>query len=244
MKREIQPEFQHGGDKQVVSENVAVRDAATLLLVDWSFDKPRILTGTRKKTLAFMPGLTVFPGGAVDKIDGDMPVAHDLSTDTLQRLQLRAALNLRDARALALAAIRETFEETGALIGVRQQPTAIPGEVWQAFVENNVMPSLENLQLVARAITPPYRPRRFDTRFFMADAKDIAMTLPDIQETDLEDVAWLTLDEIFKKPLAFITQQVLTDIAPLLQMQKQKTREQPFPFYYSENIKYFVEMIG
>ena len=80
------------------------------------------------------------------------------------------------ARALALAAIRETFEETGLALGVtdRGAPESPPAGAWTRFAATGVFPTLEGVDFLARAITPPGRVRRFDARFFVADATLIA----------------------------------------------------------------------
>ncbi len=244
MKREIVPEFVEPGDKKTAAQNVPVRPAATLLLVDWEAKSPRLLVGRRKADLAFMPGLTVFPGGAMDREDAAMPSADELALETQHRLRLRASsLSQRGARGLAMAAIRELYEETGILYGVRQACTS-KADNWQAFAAYGVMPALSDLHLVARAITPPLRPRRFDTRFFLGDKKYVAKTVHLEQKTDLEKTEWLPLVEIFERPLAFITKQILTDLAPLLQKYDEKALARPFPFYYAKGKKYYCEMIG
>jgi 8-oxo-dGTP pyrophosphatase MutT (NUDIX family) len=242
MRREVTPEFIEAADRKTTAHNVPVRNAATLLLVDWGKKTPHLLVGKRKSTLAFMPGLTVFPGGASDVTDAAMESADELSPETKHRLRLRASsLSQRGARGLALAAIRETFEETGVMYGIKQKPASFPSEDWKAFAEHNVTPVLSDLHLVARAITPSYRPRRFDTRFFLGKKEGIVKTVQLVEETDLENIEWLRLEEIFERPLAFITRQILTDLTPLLQGKAELT--QSFPFYYSSGKKYFCEMM-
>ena len=80
------------------------------------------------------------------------------------------------ASALALAAIRETFEETGLAIGVggHGAPESPPAGAWTRFAATGVTPALDAIDFLARAITPPGRPRRFDARFLIADARFIA----------------------------------------------------------------------
>src|SRR6516162_5954401 len=71
--------------------------------------------------------------------------------------------------AFALAAVRETYEETGIMLGVpatRRLPV-LTGP-WQAFARAGIAPDLSAIHFVARAITPPRRPLRFDSRFFTA----------------------------------------------------------------------------
>ena len=78
------------------------------------------------------------------------------------------------ARALALAAIRETYEETGLVVGEPDTPTLRSrSPAWADFLRHDANPRLDVLHYIARAITPPYRNRRFDARFFMVDAEHI-----------------------------------------------------------------------
>jgi 8-oxo-dGTP pyrophosphatase MutT (NUDIX family) len=244
MKRELFPEFLEAADRKMAKLNVPVRDAATLLLVDYERKIPRLLVGVRKSSLAFMPELTVFPGGAADETDALMVSADELPDETERRLRLRVSnLSQRSAHGLALAAIRELYEETGLLYGIKQKPASAP-EGWADFAKHGVTPAFSNLHLVARAITPPYRPRRFDTRFFLGDRKHVAKTVRMTTETDLEKIEWLSLAQILKRPLAHITRQLLADLAPLLQRNNRQALARPIPFYYGRGKKYFVETIG
>ena len=96
------------------------KDAATLILIDRSGPVPKVLLGKRHERHRFMPGKFVFPGGGIDPSDKLMPVAREL--DNLAEARLMQRFHMASparARALALAAIRETCEETGLLLGVR-----------------------------------------------------------------------------------------------------------------------------
>ena len=97
---------------------VRPKDASTLMLVDRSGPVPKVLLGKRHQRHKFMPGRYVFPGGRVDPADRLMPVARPLDPHAeahlMKRLQRASPVK---ARAFALAAIRETFEETGLLLG-------------------------------------------------------------------------------------------------------------------------------
>src|SRR3977135_3838023 len=96
------------------------RDAATLILVDRSEAMPKVLLGRRHAGHKFLPGRFVFPGGRVEPSDGRMPVGAPLDPGVEARLLQRVRRpSATKARAFALAAIRETFEETGLLIGRR-----------------------------------------------------------------------------------------------------------------------------
>ncbi|WP_231711046.1 NUDIX hydrolase [Xanthobacter dioxanivorans] len=160
--------------------NVRPNDAATLILIDRKGKSPRVLMGRRHPKLKFMPGVFVFPGGRLEKADRAMPVYGVLDPDSERRLMTRVQRpTLTRARGLAAASIREMYEETGLLIGTRElgAPEA-PSTDWSVFEERGVFPDLGALTYVARAITPPRRPRRFDTRFFAADAGAVCDEVP------------------------------------------------------------------
>src|SRR5262252_5568929 len=95
------------------------RDAATLIIVDMASGEPRVLLGRRRADMVFMPGRYVFPGGRVERADRQIAVEHDLKAGDLKKLMLwmKGTPSEARARALALAAVRETFEEAGLLIG-------------------------------------------------------------------------------------------------------------------------------
>ena len=88
------------------------RDAATLILIDRSGGKPKVLVGRRHDNVVFMPGKYVFPGGRVDKSDNRVPVAASITSD-LEANLLKGSPKITPARARALAnaAIREACAE-------------------------------------------------------------------------------------------------------------------------------------
>ena len=184
-------------ERDLSSPYVRPKDAATLILVDRAGRVPKVLLGKRHHGHKFMPGKFVFPGGRVDPADRRMPVARPLDPATeahlMKRLQRPSAAK---ARAFALAAIRETFEETGLLLGVRERATAkVPRGPWTAFAEADILPDLGALHFIGRAITPPGRPRRFDARFFTMDASAIAHRIEGVTGPDAElvELVWMPL---------------------------------------------------
>jgi 8-oxo-dGTP pyrophosphatase MutT (NUDIX family) len=184
-------------ERDLSSPYVRPKDAATLILVDRAGRVPKVLLGKRHHGHKFMPGKFVFPGGRVDPADQRMPVARPLDPATeahlMKRLQRPSAAK---ARAFALAAIRETFEETGLLLGVRERVTAkVPRGPWTAFAEADILPDLGALHFIGRAITPPGRPRRFDARFFTMDASAIAHRIEGVTGPDAElvELVWMPL---------------------------------------------------
>src|SRR5262245_27334710 len=160
------------------------RDAATLILIDRSESVPKVLLGRRHAGHKFLPGRFVFPGGRVERSDARMPVATPLHAAVEARLLKRVHRpSPAKARAFALAAIRETFEETGLLIGQRQEGLS-PGRRATLFEQAGVYPDLASIHFVARALTPPGRPRRFDSRFFAAHATAIAHRVEGVDGPD------------------------------------------------------------
>jgi 8-oxo-dGTP pyrophosphatase MutT (NUDIX family) len=112
-------------------ETVEPKDAATLIIVDRSEAESKVLLGRRHKRHVFLPGKFVFPGGRVDPADRTMPVAKPVHAETERKLLVGSRLHAgHEARALALAAIRETFEETGIVVGAKAQ---VAGS-WDAYL--------------------------------------------------------------------------------------------------------------
>src|SRR5262249_22580466 len=158
-------------ERDLSSPYVRPKDAATLILADRSGRVPTVLLGKRHQRRKFMPGKLVSPGGRFDPVDRRMPVARPLDPHDEAHLMKRLQRASPDkARAFALAAIRETFEETGLLLGVRSEQTAkVPHGPWSAFATAKILPDLAALHFIGRAITPPGRPPRFDAPFFTMD---------------------------------------------------------------------------
>jgi 8-oxo-dGTP pyrophosphatase MutT (NUDIX family) len=145
-----------------------------------------------------------------------MPAARPLDPSTeahlMKRLQRPSA---EKARAFALAAIRETFEETGLLLGVRGRVTAkVPRGPWTAFAEANILPDLGALHFIGRAITPPGRPRRFDARFFTMDANAIAHRIDGVTGPDAElvELVWMPLKDAKELDMPAVTGVMLEEL--------------------------------
>ncbi|MEO3385957.1 NUDIX hydrolase [Mesorhizobium sp. CAU 1741] len=207
------------------------RDAATLILLDRSGGEFRVLLGRRHMRHAFMPGKFVFPGGRTDPADSRVPVATGLHPDEEKKL-VGTRISQARARAIAMSAVRETYEEAGLLIG-RKGAFSTTKTDWQGFVEHGVFPSLDRLRLIARAITPPGRVRRFDTRFLAAFKSDVAVELPEGGPTnELEELVWLPIGEAKEADIPTITRTILGDLESRLQQDPDLSPGGPVPFYY------------
>ncbi|XDB00168.1 NUDIX hydrolase [Sulfitobacter sp. LCG007] len=190
----------------------AVRDAASVIVLrDRSCD-PRILMGQRGAKAAFMPNKFVFPGGAVDRGDHAVALAGSLTQPCAERLAEGAAPGL--AHALAVAAIRELWEETGLVLGRSGQwEGEVPAD-WQSFAATGHLPDAGPLQFVFRALTPPGRPRRFDARFFLVDAEALSGNPDDFAAAsdELSHLQWVRLADARAFDMPFITEVVLAEI--------------------------------
>ncbi len=189
------------------------RDAATLILARQSAKGPSVLMGQRGAAAAFMPDKFVFPGGAVDAGDALVALASPLDAITEARLHAGSAPGV--APGLAVAAIRELWEETGLILG---QPALWPGLVppdWQGFAAAGQRPSATALRYLFRAITPPGRTRRFDARFFLARAEALTSDPDDFSHAsgELHHLQWVPLAEVRSLNLPFITEVVLAEAA-------------------------------
>lgn len=216
------------------------KDAASLILVDRSGPVPKVLVGRRHPGLVFMPGRYVFPGGRVDPADHRVPLANALPK-ALEKSLIGGSprIEAARARALAVAAIREACEETGLCLGKKAiskpaltQAAKLSGE-WKPFAETGLLPDPSQLFLVARAITPPGNVRRYDTRFFTADASAIAHRVDGIVHADAElvEVVWIEIGASPLEGMHPITRRVLAELEVRLAAGPLSHR-MPVPFFH------------
>ena len=192
---------------------VRPKDAATLILVDRSAGCRRCCSANastpqvhaRQVRLSRRRRRPVRQAHAVRDRSSRTPKRPAAALPTCER---------RPARALALAAVRETFEETGILLGSDARGGERTGRAVVRVCRSQVLPDLRNIHFIGRAITPPGRPRRFDARFFTMDAarSRIASTAspaptpnwsnwsgcrsPDAKQLDMPAVTGVMLEEL------------------------------------------------
>ncbi len=188
---------------------LGIRDASTIILLRETAQGPSVLMGQRGAGAVFMPSKFVFPGGAVDSDDASVVFSDPLNALCTHRLALEtdAARATAHPNALAAAALRELFEETGLPLGPRASWPAASGPA-----------SATPLHFVFRAITPKGRPRRFDARFFIADAAQIDADPDDFSraEDELSHLHWVPITEARALNLPFITEVVLAEVSAVL----------------------------
>lgn len=205
-----------GEKEHMTTDKTAIRDAATLVVLRDRDTAPRILMGQRGARAAFLPSKFVFPGGAVDRADRAVPLAAPMPQPCRGRLCDECPSDI--SHALAAAAIRELWEETGLMLGRPGNWPGTPPPDWQSFASAGRLPSAEGMQFIFRAITPPGRTRRFDARFFLVDAGRIEGDLDDFSAAcdELSHLQWVPLAEARALDLPFITEVVLAETAARL----------------------------
>jgi 8-oxo-dGTP pyrophosphatase MutT (NUDIX family) len=186
-------------------EAVVPRPASTILLLRDSADSAgeiEIFMMVRHYEIDFNSGALVFPGGSVDKGDSEI----------IARPELHAGGEGCDARDLSfrIAAIRETFEESGILLARPRGASALvdaerAGEIEAAsraalcegktsfanvLADNGMVLALDELVPYAHWITPEGVPKRFDTWFFLAAAPPDQLGAHDGKEST--DSIWLS----------------------------------------------------
>ena len=226
-------------DEKVVRQKLRPKDAATLILVRRDAGAPRILMGRRHASMAFHPGKYVFPGGRMDACDQRIAAGGELQPAVLEKLARGIAPSR--ARGLALAAVRETFEETGVLVGTRtDNAPRTRAAAWARFFGHGVVPELHRLDFIGRAITPPNRTRRFDARFFMADADTIAHSLDHTGNDELLEACWVTFAEARALDLPTITRRMIAEAEARVD---NPDSVHPVPFFYFRHGKAFMDLL-
>jgi 8-oxo-dGTP pyrophosphatase MutT (NUDIX family) len=190
------------------SRAVRPRAAASLVLLRETSDGPAVLMGVRSGAHRFMPNRLVFPGGRVDAAD------HRVAFATPPPASLARSFGAF-AAALAAAAIRETYEETGLRLAAPAPPGArLPRGAWAAFAAGGVLPAGDALVPLCRLITPSASPIRFDARFLLAPAERVSGELRGNGE--LEFLRWIPLAEAEALDLALPQRVVLREVADWL----------------------------
>lgn len=183
---------------------VRPRDAASLVVFrrragngDDRAQDVEVLVGRRSDRARFKPGMYVFPGGGLERADHRVQAVSGLDPSVITRLAVGGSA--ARAHALALAAIRETWEEVGLMFGAPGDIGVNPSPSWQAFRAQGIAPALDRLAYLGRAITPSPQPIRFHARFFAAEVSDVhgepkpSGELSDVQWVSLADTARLGL---------------------------------------------------
>ena len=165
--------------------------------------------GRRHKAARFQPGVYVFPGGMVERSDH---LARSISNlDPLITTKVAVGRSHRRAAALAMASVRETFEETGLLVGAPGNVGPSRDPTWSRFRELDLAPDLQHVRYLGRAITPSIQPIRFHARFFFVSDEHIHGDI--VPSEELEDLQWVSLADIDSLEMMSVTKLMLKTLS-------------------------------
>jgi 8-oxo-dGTP pyrophosphatase MutT (NUDIX family) len=181
---------------------VVPRLAAAIVLLREAGSRLEALMLQRSASMAFAAGEWAFPGGAVD--------VQDRSEDWLKRIGSARQLSV-DARALRIAACRETYEEAAVLLGRNKEGSELshwqfahlaeiaaePGQATgfaDLLTKQNLALDLNQLTQWSNWITPPLGSRRFDTHFFIAPMPPDQSVVANARES--QAAAWVPVDDM------------------------------------------------
>jgi 8-oxo-dGTP pyrophosphatase MutT (NUDIX family) len=186
-----------------VAEAATARPASTILLLrDGASEEIEVFMMVRHHEIEFSSGALVFPGGSVDASDRDIIARPELYTggEGCDPAEL----------SFKIAAVRETFEESGILLArprgsnelveakqaahIEARHRVALSERKTTFLEvladSGMVLALDALVPYARWITPEGMPKRFDTWFFLAAAPPEQLGAHDGREST--DSLWLS----------------------------------------------------
>jgi 8-oxo-dGTP pyrophosphatase MutT (NUDIX family) len=199
------------------------RPAAGIVLARDTADGPEVLLVRRRADVGFAAGAYVFPGGTLDDEDGDARWGRFLTMPPVEALEGAADPGGPPPMTFVVAALREAFEETGVLLTEGEAPSRFP-ELRKALVsdrtgfleivgELGIRLAGDRLVLCARWITPRSLMRRYDARFFLAEAPAGIEVDPELGE--LVEHVWIrpaaALERYFDEdfPMLFPTARTL-----------------------------------
>lgn len=179
-------------DIDPLRDGVTPAHAATVVVVRDASEGPEVLLVQRHRATAFMGGAFVFPGGRVEAADADDAVlarVHGLSDADAEARLGEPGLGPQ-ARAIFVAAIRETLEEAGVLLSPARRDAAslrsalASGATFASLVlEHDVSFDATRLVPLSRWVTPAVERKRFDARFFLAKVGADEIASHDAHET-------------------------------------------------------------
>jgi len=209
---------------------VKPKDSASLIVLRRTGNQLQVLMGKRGKKAVFS-GVYVFAGGKVEKEDYLPRPATTLKGDLPYRISSKPESSL----GFAMAAVRETFEETGLLLGASGDLGSTNNDSWDQIRALNLAPDLAKLEYVGHAITPASKAVRFNAKFFCAWESDMSGKLAGSGE--LTDLAFLNIQKALKLPLVDVTQFMLEEI--IRRDAKGFSTPKTYPFFgYRKNHRY------
>ena len=180
--------------------------------------------GRRHAKARFKPGVYVFPGGMLERMDHTARPATQLDRSITAKIAVGGSH--KRAQALAMAAVRETFEESGLIIGGSGEVGHSGDPTWAEYRAQGLAPNLGALRYLGRAITPTFQPMRFHARFFYVAAESVRGAI--VANGELVDLQWVRLSEREHLPMMNVTHLMLDTLAKHL---SGETTKSPFLYF-------------
>ena len=191
------------------------KDAASVIIIKYYRGKYYALMGRRPSDSKFMPGVYVFPGGALEKDDFYISKYYNLKNN-LSNFKNKAYSN-NHSMAIQLAAIRETAEETGLFLGKKRNIININSfpkkNIWSKFYTKSLIPEIDKLIFLGRAITPSFMKIRFHARFFIALSDNFEGEIN--SNGELEKLDWINIKNVKSMNIADVTEFMIEQVIRL-----------------------------
>ncbi len=188
------------------------RDAASLIVYRHRDKRLQTLMGKRSERAKFAPGIYVFPGGNVEQVDKSVDTPHCFDAQDL------TGRDDSKLPTLAITAIRETWEETGVMVGVEGKVDGTGSPAWAAFESSGLVPAPHKLHYIGRAITPMYSPTRYHARFFATEWKNCEGEIKGGGE--LSNLRWVDATNPENLPMYDVTEYMLEQLNKMLNSQE------------------------
>tara|TARA_B100001996_G_scaffold34008_1_gene25469 strand:- start:3707 stop:4537 length:831 start_codon:yes stop_codon:yes gene_type:complete len=215
----------------IETDDIPILPAATMILLD---DRPdlQVLMLLRNDSSGFVASHTIFPGGAIEQ--DDRSSTWDDLISGLTNEEADEQLRTEEARSYWIAAIRETIEEVGVVIGsdeeglLEDRKTLENGTAnfSQIISQRALSLDLSAVKPISRWITPKGGSRRYDTYFFVA--RSCSSVIPRVDGKEAVEVFWITPSEALQKwELGELTM-ISPTLATLKQLQTYRNTDEIF----------------
>lgn len=217
-------------------ENVEPVPAATILMLRDGARGLEVLMLQRSTELKAFSGALVFPGGKVTE---------DEASDVIKERSAGVEDMPGAALAFRAAAIREAFEEVGLLLareagsaelvgkdritGMEAEREALSRDEMRFddfLVREDLSLATDLLVPFGHWITPPIRPRRFDTWFYLAAAPAKQMEEHAHDGTEATESLWVTPQWVLEEHREKRRSVVFVTVANLMRLAESRTVEE------------------
>ena len=188
--------------EDIETDDIPILPAATMVLLDERPDL-QVLMLLRNDNSGFVASHTIFPGGVIEP--DDRSYEWDDFVTGLTSKEADAQLRTDEARSYWIAAIRETIEEVGVVVGSREDELLAyrnsleegVSDFSQIISQSQLSLDLSGIKPISRWITPKGRPRRYDTYFFVAQSQ--SPVTPKVDGKEAVEAFWISRSDALQK---------------------------------------------